>query len=100
MGTHIRKVSRKSSAVATHASRRSAMHMIRTQCGVRWAFAAVCLAALTNSATAGSFTRACAARDMQLLKLIEEHENTNAISTEKSTDALLTIMHARMVCFE
>jgi hypothetical protein len=76
------------------------MRKIRTQNGIRWALAAVCLAALTSGAIAASFTRSCAARDMQLLKLIEERENADAISAEKSTDALLTIMHARMVCFE
>jgi len=38
----------------------------------RWPLAAVILAALTATATAGSFMRECAARDMQILMLIED----------------------------
>jgi hypothetical protein len=67
---------------------------------VRWALAAVCLGTMINSATAGSFTRGCAARDLQILMLIEQRENTNAISAEKLSDAMVTMMHARMVCYE
>jgi hypothetical protein len=67
---------------------------------VRWALASVCLCTMINGTTAGSFTRGCAARDLQLLMLIEERENTNAISPEKLSDAMLTMMHARMVCYE
>jgi hypothetical protein len=84
------------------------MRKTRTRYGVRWALAAVCLAAtavclaaLTNgTSAAGSFTRACAARDMQILKMIDESEDADAISAQKSTDAILAMMHARMVCFE
>ena len=76
------------------------MWKIGTHYHVRWALAAVGLAALTHSAAAGSFTRACAARDIQVLSLIEERESVNAISAQTSTDAILTVMHARMVCFE
>jgi hypothetical protein len=66
-----------------------------------WALAAVCLAAMTSAAAAaGSFTRGCAARDMQILKMIEERENTNAASAEKLRDAMLAMMHARVVCHE
>jgi hypothetical protein len=67
---------------------------------VRWVLAAVCLGTMINSATAGSFTRGCAARDLQILMLIEQRENTNAISAEKLSDAMVTMMHARMVCYE
>jgi hypothetical protein len=67
---------------------------------VRWALAAACLGAMITSATAGSFTRGCAARDLQILMLIEQRENTNAISAEKLSDAMVTMMHARMVCYE
>ena len=70
------------------------------QCSVRWALAAVCLGATINGSTAGSFTRGCAARDLQILMLIEERESTNAISAEKLSEAMLTMLHARMVCFD
>jgi hypothetical protein len=62
--------------------------------------AAVCLGTLTTTATASSFTRGCAARDMQVLMLIEERESSNALSAEESTDAIITMLHARMVCHE
>jgi hypothetical protein len=55
---------------------------------------------MISSTTAASFTRGCAARDLQILMLIEERENTNAISAEKLSDALLMMMNARMVCYE
>jgi hypothetical protein len=55
---------------------------------------------LTATATAGAFTRGCAARDMQILKMIEERENTNAASMEQSRDAMLTMMHAWIVCHD
>jgi hypothetical protein len=32
--------------------------------------------------------------------LIEEHENTNAISAERLSDAMLTMLNARMICYE
>ncbi len=70
------------------------------QRSIRWALAVVCLATMTNSANAGSFTRGCAARDLQILMLIEDRENSNAVSPEKLSDALLTMMNARMVCYE
>jgi len=37
---------------------------------------------------------------MQVLILIEERERASAISAQESTDAILTMMHARMVCYE
>jgi hypothetical protein len=67
---------------------------------IRIALAATCFGALVNSATAGSFTRGCAARDLQILMLIEEHEGTRTISAEKLSDAMLTMLSARMVCYE
>ena len=63
------------------------------------AVAALCLGALINGATAGSFTRGCAARDLEILKLIEEGENTDAISAERLSDTMLTMMNARMMCY-
>jgi len=80
--------------------RRPIMQKNLFQCSVRWALAAVCLGATINGSTAGSFTRGCAARDLQILMLIEERESTNAISAEKLSEAMLTMMHARMVCFD
>jgi hypothetical protein len=76
------------------------MKKLRFKYSVRWAFAVVCLGTMINSTTAGSFTRGCAARDLQILMLIEERESTNAVSAEKLSDALLTMMNARMVCYE
>src|SRR5260370_30088256 len=69
-------------------------------CSVHVAVAAVCLGAMMDGTTAGSFTRGCAARDLQILKLIEERENTNAISAERLSDAMLTMMNARMICYD
>jgi hypothetical protein len=48
----------------------------------------------------GSFTRGCAARDIQVLDLIEERAGEGGMSAQHSTDAIVTVMHARMVCFE
>ena len=70
------------------------------QCFVRLALAAVCLSAMANAATAGSFTRGCAARDLEILMMIEEREATETVSSEKLNDAMLTMMHARIVCHE
>ena len=65
-----------------------------------WAVASVCLCAMIGSAAAGSFTRGCAARDLAILKLIEERESTSTVSAEKLGDAMIEMMHARMVCYE
>jgi hypothetical protein len=53
---------------------------------------------MINSTTAGSFTRGCAARDLQVLMLIEERES--AVPAEKLSDAMLLVLEARMVCYE
>jgi hypothetical protein len=55
---------------------------------------------MIDGASAGSFTRGCAARDLQILMLIEERESTNAISAERLSDALVTMMNARMICYD
>jgi hypothetical protein len=81
-------------------SRRSAMRKHTLNCSVLVAVAALCLAATINGTTAGSFTRGCAARDLQILKVIEERENANAISAERLSDAMLAMMNARMTCYE
>jgi hypothetical protein len=69
-------------------------------CSVRVATAALCLGAMINGTAAGSFTRGCAARDLQILMLIEQREEANAISAERLSDALVTMMNARMICYD
>jgi hypothetical protein len=60
----------------------------------------MCLCTMIHSTTAGSFTRGCAARDLQVLMLIEERESSHAIPAEKLSDAMLLVLEARMVCYE
>jgi hypothetical protein len=67
---------------------------------VQWGLVSVCICTMINSANAGSFTRGCAARDLQVLMLIEEREDTNAVSADKLNDALLSMLEARIVCYE
>jgi len=69
-------------------------------CSVHVAAAALCLGAMIDRTTAGSFTRGCAARDLQILMLIEEREDTNAVTAEKLGDAMLARMNARMLCHD
>jgi hypothetical protein len=64
----------------------------------QWMLATIVVGMMTHAAAAGSFTRGCAARDFQLLTLIEEQENAGSIAAEKISDALLEMMHARIVC--
>ena len=66
----------------------------------QFALAAACLGATIGDGAASSFTRACATRDMQILMLIEAREITEAVSTQKLTDAMFAMTHARMVCQE
>jgi hypothetical protein len=63
-----------------------------------WILATAVLGVTTHAAAAGSFTRGCAARDLQLLTIIEEQEIAGSIPAEKISDALLEMMHARIVC--
>lgn len=67
---------------------------------VRWALAAIIVCLVSEAAAAGSFTRGCALRDLQVLMLIEERESANAISPEDLGNAMLTILRAQMVCHE
>ena len=67
---------------------------------VHVAATALCLSAVVNSTIAGSFTRGCAARDLQIPMLIEEREHANAISSERLSDAMTTMMNARMICYD
>jgi len=55
---------------------------------------------MTSVATAGSFTRECAARDLQVLMMIEQQEEANTVTPDKVNDAMLTMLHARIVCHE
>jgi hypothetical protein len=63
-------------------------------------FVAALSAIAASNAAAGSFTRGCAARDIQLLQVIEEREDSNSLPPEQSADALLGMMNARMICHE
>jgi hypothetical protein len=65
---------------------------------IRLSLASVCVCTVINSTTAGSFTRGCAARDLQILMLIEEREDNNAVSVDKLSDAMLAMLEARIVC--
>jgi len=69
-------------------------------CSAHVAATALCLGAMIDGTIAGSFTRGCAARDLQILMLIEERESTNAISAERLSDAMITMMNARMRCYD
>jgi hypothetical protein len=62
--------------------------------------ATVLVSVMTHAAVAGSFTRGCAARDLQLLSVIEQQENAGSIPAEKISEALLQMMHARIVCYQ
>jgi hypothetical protein len=66
------------------------------RCGLLCAF----LCAMSNDTSAGSFTRGCAARDLQILMLIEDRENSNAVSVEALNDAMLAMLEARIVCHQ
>src|SRR5499426_456221 len=62
--------------------------------------AAFSIGVMTHAAAAGWFTRGCAARDLQLLTVIEEQELTGSIPAERVSDALIEMMHARIVCYQ
>jgi hypothetical protein len=55
---------------------------------------------MSNGTSAGAFTRGCAARDLQILMLIEDRESSNMVSMETLSDALLAMLEARIVCHE
>ena len=79
---------------------RSAVTKHLSNCSAHVFAAALCLGAMIDGTTAGSFTRGCAARDLQILMLIEEREEASAISAERLSDALVTMMNARMICYD
>jgi hypothetical protein len=76
------------------------MHKNRFGYSVRWGLVSVFLWTMIDSTIAGSFTRGCAARDLQVLMLIEERESSHAVPAEKLSDAMLLVLEARMVCYE
>ena len=47
-------------------------------------------------AAGGPFTRGCAARDMQVMMMLE----AGAISPQKLNDAVRSMTHARMMCLD
>ena len=49
-----------------------------------------------SMAAGGPFTRGCAARDMQIMMMLE----AGAISPQKLNDAVRSMTHARMMCFD
>ena len=63
-----------------------------------WMLATIIVSVMTHAAAAGSFTRGCAARDLQLLTVIEEQELTGSVPAQRISDALLEMMNARIVC--
>jgi len=65
-----------------------------------WMLASVVISVMTHAAAAGSFTRGCAARDLQLLTAIEEQELSGSLSAEKISEMLLEMMNARIVCHQ
>ena len=65
-----------------------------------WIIAAIGVGMMLDGAMAGSFTRGCAARDLQILFLIEEQEASGSVPSERVSDALIEMMHARIVCHE
>lgn len=59
--------------------------------------AAVSLVSATGGlAAGGAFTRGCAARDIQVMMMLE----ASAISAQQKSDAVRTVIHARMMCFD
>ena len=64
------------------------------------ALALICLGTAIEESNAGSFTRGCAARDLQILMLIEDRQDANAVSQQQVIDAIQTMMHARIVCHQ
>jgi hypothetical protein len=65
-----------------------------------WTLAAIGVGLMIDGAMAGSFTRGCAARDLQILFLVEQQEASGLVPPEKLSDALIEMMHARIVCHE
>jgi len=69
-------------------------------CLIRSMFAAIGVCIIATAATAGGFTRQCAARDLQILMTIEARENTGTVAAEKLIEAIGEMIHARIVCHQ
>jgi hypothetical protein len=76
------------------------MKRILQKCLSPWVAAAIGVGLMSHGAMAGSFTRGCAARDLQILFLIEEHEASGSVPAERVGEALIEMMNARIVCHE
>jgi hypothetical protein len=76
------------------------MHQNMLRRLVQQGLVCACLCTMSNATTAGSFTRGCAARDLQILMLIEDRENSNAVTEEALSDAMLAMLEARIVCHQ
>jgi hypothetical protein len=76
------------------------MHETLIRRSVQCALTAAFLCMVSSPMTAGSFTRGCAARDLQILMLIEDRESSSLVSTGALSDALLALLEARIVCYE
>jgi hypothetical protein len=76
------------------------MTMISTKRLRTWILAAIGVGLMIDGAWAGSFTRGCAARDLQILLIIEEQETARSVPADKLSEALIEMMHARIVCHE
>ena len=65
------------------------------------AIMAVIFGTVTSSvAGGGSFTRGCAARDMQVLMMVEQRESGYGIAAGQETnEVLIELFDARTVCF-
>jgi hypothetical protein len=70
------------------------------KCLSPWIVVAIGVGLMVQEASAGSFTRGCAARDLQILFLVEEQEAAGSVPAERLSDALIEMMHARIVCHE
>lgn len=68
---------------------------------VRFCFVmgAYLIAGADAMAAGASFTRGCAARDMQVLMLIEQSLDRQDFLPQRLDEAVQTMIHARMVCF-
>ena len=59
--------------------------------------ATVCLGTVTvGLAGGGTFARGCAGRDIQVMMMLE----TSGMSPQQLDEALRTMVHARMLCFD
>ena len=54
---------------------------------------------ISSMAAGGPFTRGCAARDSQVIMLLEQQDSADGIGAQKMREVLTAIFDARMVCF-